>query len=54
MGDTVSKGTELANIEAMKMENAIIAPFSARIEEVCISLNETVKEGQLLFVLSEA
>lgn len=54
VGDTVSKGTELANIEAMKMENAIIAPFSARIEEVCISLNETVKEGQLLFVLSEA
>lgn len=54
VGDTVSKGTELANIEAMKMENAIISPFSARIEEICVTLNDTVKEGQLMFVLAAA
>lgn len=53
VGATVRKGEELANIEAMKMENAVTAPFDARIVEICISLNETVQEGQLLFVLEE-
>ncbi len=52
-GDHVRKGTEIANLEAMKMENAIIAPFDARIAEIRVNLNETVREGQMLFVLEE-
>ncbi len=52
-GDIVRKGEEIANIEAMKMENAIEAPFSGLIKEVCVKLNETVSEGQLLFVIEE-
>lgn len=52
-GDIVHKGEEIANLEAMKMENAIIAPFDGQIIEVCVKLNEFVIEGQLLFVLEK-
>lgn len=51
--DIVHKGEEIANLEAMKMENAIIAPFDARIKEICVKLNDSVIEGQLLFVLEK-
>lgn len=51
VGDIVHKGEEIANLEAMKMENVIIAPFGGQIKEICVKLNETVQEGQLLFVL---
>jgi pyruvate carboxylase len=54
VGDIVHKGEEIANLEAMKMENAIMAPFDGQITEVCVKLNETVQEGQLLFVLEKA
>jgi pyruvate carboxylase len=53
VGDIVHKGEEIANLEAMKMENAIVAPFDAQIKEICIKLNDTVIEGQLLFVLEK-
>jgi pyruvate carboxylase len=53
VGDIVHEGEEIANIEAMKMENAIIAPFDAQIVEICVKLNDTVQEGQLLFVLEK-
>ena len=52
-GDIVHKGEEIANLEAMKMENAIIAPFDGQIAEVCVKLNDTVQEGQLLFVIEK-
>ncbi|MFN3921196.1 MAG: biotin/lipoyl-containing protein [Caldimicrobium sp.] len=50
-GDIVHKGEEIANLESMKMENPIIAPFDAQIVEICVKLNQMVEEGQLLFVL---
>ena len=52
-GDIVHKGEEIANLEAMKMENAILAPFDGQVTEVCVKLNDTVQEGQLLFVLEK-
>lgn len=52
-GDIIQKGEEIANLEAMKMENAIVAPFDAHIVEVCVKLNSFVIEGQLLFVLEK-
>jgi len=52
-GDIVHEGEEVANLEAMKMENAILAPFEGQIVEVCIKLNDTVQEGQLLFVIEK-
>ncbi|MEF3169365.1 MAG: biotin attachment protein [Deltaproteobacteria bacterium] len=50
-GDIVHKGEEIANLEAMKMENAITAPFDAQIVEIAVKLNATVQEKQLLFDL---
>lgn len=50
-GDIVHKGEEIANLESMKMENPILAPFDAQIVEICVKLNQIVEEGQLLFVL---
>ncbi|HUO76374.1 MAG TPA: biotin/lipoyl-containing protein [Thermodesulfovibrionales bacterium] len=52
-GDIVHRGEEIANLEAMKMENGILAPFDAQILEVCVKLNDTVREGQLLFVIEK-
>jgi pyruvate carboxylase len=37
----------------MKMENAILAPFDAQVEEIAVNLNDQVQEGQLLFVLKK-
>jgi pyruvate carboxylase len=53
VGDIVHKGEEIANLEAMKMENAIIAPFEGQIVEVCVKLFDSVIEGQLLFILEK-
>jgi len=50
-GDIVHKGEEIANIEAMKMETAVLAPFDAQVVAIKVELNDIVKEGQLLFVL---
>ncbi|MDH4233474.1 MAG: biotin attachment protein, partial [Nitrospirota bacterium] len=52
-GDIVHKGEEIANLEAMKMENAIVAPFDGHIVEICVKLNDFVVEKQLLFVLEK-
>jgi len=52
-GDIIRKGEEIINLEAMKMENAVFAPFDGQIAEICVNLNETVKEGQLLFVIEK-
>ncbi len=54
VGDIVHKGEEIANLEAMKMENAILAPFDAQVEEIAVKLNAQVQEGQLLFVLKKS
>jgi pyruvate carboxylase len=53
VGDIVHKGEEIANLEAMKMENAILSPFDGQIVEIAVKLNDTVAEGQLLFVLDK-
>ena len=53
VGDIVHKGEEIANIEAMKMENVIEAPFDGQVKEVSVKLNDAVVEGQLIFVLEE-
>jgi pyruvate carboxylase len=53
VGDFVHEGEEVANIEAMKMENALTSPLNARVSEICVSLNDAVIEGQLLLVLEE-
>jgi len=51
VGDIVRKGEEVANIEAMKMENAVTAPFGGQVVEICARVNDPVQEGQLLLVV---
>jgi len=53
VGDIVHEGEEIANIEAMKMENVIAASMPGSVAEICVELNDTVIEGQLLYVLEE-
>jgi pyruvate carboxylase len=53
IGDIVHKGEEIANLEAMKMENAILSPYEGHVEEICVKLNASVVEKQLLFVLEK-
>ncbi len=54
VGDIVHKGEEIANLEAMKMENAILAPFNGQVKDIAVKINDMVKEGQLLVELEEA
>ena len=52
-GDIVKKGQEIMNIEAMKVENAVLAPIHGLIKEITVRPNEAVAEKQLLMVLEE-
>ena len=53
VGDIVRKGEEIANLEAMKMENIVASPLDGCIEEICAKLNDSVQEGQLLFIIEK-
>jgi pyruvate carboxylase len=53
IGDIVHKGEEVANLEAMKMENAILSPMDGQITEIAAKLNESVVERQLLLTVGE-
>lgn len=50
-GQKVAQGDVLAILEAMKMENEIIAPADGVIQEILVHQNDSVKSDQLLFVL---
>ena len=54
VGDIIRKGEEIVNIEAMKMETAVAAPFDAVVAEICVDVNAIVQEGQLLFILERS
>lgn len=47
-GDRFAAGDVLVVIEAMKMENNIVAPHDGRVEEVYVKPHEEVQEGDLL------
>lgn len=51
-GDMVSKGAPLVILEAMKMENVIIAAHDARIEKVHVEKGASVEKSQLLLEIS--
>lgn len=54
IGNAVSRGRNLAVMEAMKMEHLITAACSGYIEEIRISTGDVVEKGAVLFAIREA
>jgi glutaconyl-CoA/methylmalonyl-CoA decarboxylase subunit gamma len=50
-GDAVKEDDELMILEAMKMENPIVAPISGKVVEVGVAINALVTTGQKLAVV---
>jgi biotin carboxyl carrier protein len=51
-GDTVTEGTTVAIIEAMKMQMTIEAHTGGTVTEIHVKENEEVREGALLIEIS--
>jgi len=51
-GQKVKAGDEVVILEAMKMENPIVAPVDGTVEKIHISKGDTVETGALLISLS--
>lgn len=52
VGDTVKKGQIVAIIEAMKLENEILADTDGTVKEVCVSTGAQVNNKDVLIVLA--
>ena len=48
VGDTVQKGQTIAILEAMKMENEIVAPADGTITAVHVTASQAVESNQLI------
>ncbi len=51
VGQTVKSGDVLLILEAMKMENEILAPENAKVLQVAVTKGATVNTGDVLIVL---
>lgn len=51
-GDTVKEGQQLMILEAMKMENEILAPSDGRITSIAVAKGSTVESGSLLCTIA--
>lgn len=52
-GQIVNKGKLLLSLEAMKMENEILAPFQMKIKKIMVSVSDTVTDKQKLLEFEE-
>jgi len=53
VGDMVSEGTEACVLEAMKMQNSLVAAKTAKVKAVHFSAGETVGEGDVIVELED-
>jgi glutaconyl-CoA/methylmalonyl-CoA decarboxylase subunit gamma len=51
VGDMVKEDDEIAILEAMKMENPIVAPVSGKIVELNVGPNSMVETGHVVAVI---
>jgi biotin carboxyl carrier protein len=51
VGDAVKEDDEIMILEAMKMENPIVAPISGKVVELNVTVNASVATGQALAVI---
>jgi len=51
VGDTVKEDQEIGILEAMKMENPIVAPISGTVIEIAVSVGANVDSGQKIAVI---
>lgn len=52
VGDSVKKGTVVAILEAMKMENEILAPQDATVASINVARNQQVNSGDIIVTLN--
>ena len=52
-GDTVTRGQQIAILDAMKMHNVIGAPRNGTIAEVCVDDGQTVGHGDVIVTFQE-
>ena len=52
IGDRVTKGSTIAVIEAMKMENEIVAPQDGTVASINVSKSDSVEAGQVIITLN--
>lgn len=51
IGDSVKEDEEVIILEAMKMQNPIVAPADGKVREILVRAQEEVDTGQVLIVL---
>ena len=54
VGDAVKRGQELIVVEAMKMENALVAPTDGVVMSVAVKVGDMVAPGPALIVIEPA
>ncbi len=50
-GDSVKEGDVVMILEAMKMENSILAPASGTVKQICCKDGQSVQKGDVLAVI---